>query len=286
MLIECVRDTFLYQNINGETRFRNESSSLLDLLFTNESSTVERISYHDPLGASDHGGISFNISVNLPPVFKTKRLIYSKGNYDKLRSMLDIDWDSILEDKNNVQEAYDLFESILLNGISTCIPAKKVSGAVNCKPLWMKPDALKTSKVKRHLWAKYKQTRHRNDYKTYAKARNKNSHELRKARRNFERKLAKNIRNNVKSFWKYVNSKKKNKSKVNDLKNANGDFVSEDGKKAEVLNLQYGRIFLSAAFWHFWYFTRSFVLALHIYSKFYKDVENQCIYHLHFVSNL
>ena len=243
VFVECIRDTFMHQNITEETRYRNESSSILDLLFTNETSTVEQISYHDPLGASDHCGISFNISVNLPPASKTKRLLYNKGNYDKLRSMLDIDWDLLLDDKKDVQEAYDLFESILQNGISACIPAKKTSTAANCKPLWMSHDTLKTSKVKRHLWARYKQTRHRNDYKTYAKARNKNSHELRKARRKFERKLARNIRNNVKSFWKYVNSKKKNKSKVNDLKDANGVFVSEDDKKAEVLNFQYAQTF-------------------------------------------
>lgn len=243
IFVECIRDTFFHQLITEETRFRNESSSVLDLLFTNEPSVVEQIRYLEPLGASDHGGISFKVPVESSPLPRCKRLLYNRGNYDKLRSLLSINWDSILEDANNLQETYDLFERILQDGITACIPTKKTPSITSNKPLWMVPDAIKSSKVKRHLWAKYKQTRHRNDYKTYAKARNKNSHDLRKARRKFERKLARNIKSNVKSFWNYVNAKKKNKSKVNDLKDSNGEFVSLDDEKAEILNNQYAKTF-------------------------------------------
>ena len=243
MFVDCINDTFFHQFITEDTRYRNNNSSVLDLIFANEDSTVEKITYLDPLGASDHVCITFEIPVK-PSYTKKKKILYSKGNYDKLRTIIkDIDWDSIINNKQDLQETYNSFETIINNGINCCIPKIVVSDTPRSKPLWMTPDALKGSKVKRCLWAKYKQTRHRKDYQVYAKARNKNTQELRAARRKFEKKLARNVQNNVKGFWNYVNSNKKNKSKVNDLKNSMGAFISEDIKKAEILNNQYAKTF-------------------------------------------
>ena len=54
VFIECIRDTFFYQLINEDTRHRNGNFSTLDLVFTNEASTLEQLELLDPIGASDH----------------------------------------------------------------------------------------------------------------------------------------------------------------------------------------------------------------------------------------
>ena len=53
----------------------------------------------------------------------------------------------------------------------------------------------------------------------------------------------KNLKNNNKSFWNYVNSKSKSKSRVNDLKDSSGAFKTDDLDKARILNMQYSKTF-------------------------------------------
>ena len=83
LFIECVWDTFFYQHVNEDTRYRNGIFSSLDLLFINEASTIERLALLDPLGASDHAAIQFKIllkSQGEPSVCSYKP-IYCKRDY-------------------------------------------------------------------------------------------------------------------------------------------------------------------------------------------------------------
>ena len=50
-----MQDCFLYQHVTKPTRFRGNSSSTLDLIFTREEEDVKNIEVLQPLGKSDHG---------------------------------------------------------------------------------------------------------------------------------------------------------------------------------------------------------------------------------------
>ena len=50
-----MQDCFLYQHVTKPTRFRGNSSSTLDLIFTKEEEDVKNIQVLQPLGKSDHG---------------------------------------------------------------------------------------------------------------------------------------------------------------------------------------------------------------------------------------
>ena len=53
--MDVVDDLFLFQHVCQPTCFRlNESPSLLDLIFTNESDMIDNLLYLPPLGNSDH----------------------------------------------------------------------------------------------------------------------------------------------------------------------------------------------------------------------------------------
>ena len=64
----------------------------------------------------------------------------------------------------------------------------------------------------------------------------------RNLRRQYEQSLADNIRQNVKGFWRYVNSRLKTKSRVDALLE-NGALVSDDEGKATVLNTFFSSVF-------------------------------------------
>ena len=99
-----------------------------------------------------------------------------------------------------------------------------------------------TYKVKRAIrkrnraWRKYSENRTYFQFLQYKKARNKVVSVIRKARINFEKKLAAQVKNDPKSFFAYVRSKTKAKDKVGPLVNNGGEVVKEEVEMCEVLN--------------------------------------------------
>ena len=59
---------------------------------------------------------------------------------------------------------------------------------------------------------------------------------MRQSKRSYEMKIATESNVNNKSFWKYVNSKRKTRDGIGDLKTENDTLVSDNSDKAEVLN--------------------------------------------------
>ena len=54
------------------------------------------------------------------------------------------------------------------------------------------------------------------------------------------KKLASNIKTDLKSFYAYVRSKFKTKTSVGSLKNGDGVLISDDLKMSEILNSYFG----------------------------------------------
>ena len=65
----------------------------------------------------------------------------------------------------------------------------------------------------------------------------------RKLRSDFEKKLAKNIKHNPKDFWRYSNTRLRTKAKLDDLKDSAGMIVSNDSRKAQLLNSFFSSVF-------------------------------------------
>ena len=60
---------------------------------------------------------------------------------------------------------------------------------------------------------------------------------MKNAKKNFERKLAKDARkNNSKPFYTYMKKKTSNKVGIGPLKDSSGNMTSDDEKMAELLN--------------------------------------------------
>ena len=72
------------------------------------------------------------------------------------------------------------------------------------------------------------------DFLNYKIARNLASEGVRNAKRKFEKNLASAIKKNPKCFWKYVRSKTKVKTGINDLECEDGSFARRDKDKADV----------------------------------------------------
>ena len=71
---------------------------------------------------------------------------------------------------------------------------------------------------KQRLWKAYKRTGNVEDYAKYKDALKETTNEIRESKRNFERKLAANIKQDSKSFFAYIRSKQKVRDVVGPLK--------------------------------------------------------------------
>ena len=76
------------------------------------------------------------------------------------------------------------------------------------------------------MWRVYKHTGTDNDYDAYKEALNAATNEVRKSKRNFEHKLAENIKSDSKSFYAYVRSKQTVRDKVGQLEDNAGNIIT------------------------------------------------------------
>ena len=77
-------------------------------------------------------------------------------------------------------------------------------------------------------------------YKKKLSAANKSNKE---AQKDFEKRLAKNIKNDSKSFFAYIRSKQRTKDKVGPLRNPDGALVIDDQDGADLLNKYFSSVF-------------------------------------------
>ena len=176
---------------------------------------------------------------------KPERYLYVKGDYDGLRSYLGkTSWKDM--DDLDANTAWEFFADRLHEGMNKHIPKSKptkTSDKRRWKPLWMCGKVLKKVKKKYHAWKRYTATKQYEDYQIYVKLRNAATYGVRSAKREFEKKLADEIKVNPKSFWSYVRSKTKVKKGISDLDKEDGTRTQNDEEKADVLNKFFASVF-------------------------------------------
>ena len=104
-------------------------------------------------------------------------------------------------------------------------------------------EAFRKIRHKQNMWRVYKHTGKDQDYVVYKEALNAATKEVRKCKRNFELKLAQNIKSDSKSFYAYVRSKQNVRDKVGPLEDNAGDIITEGILMAEELNMHFSSVF-------------------------------------------
>ncbi len=243
VFLESVRDGLLIQHVTEATRWKEgQSPSTLDLIFTNKEGLISDITVSSPLGKSDHGVIIFKMHCQSTREKPTKtRYLYSKGNYNQIRTNLDINWEHELTGKDVIQ-CWEIFKSRLRVAASENIPKVLLNTKKQKRPSWMNTNAIAKVKKKHAAWKRYLATKDGQAYQLYARARNQAKWECQKARKAYEKDVAKQSKQNPKTFWKYVNSKLKSRENIADLHTDTG-MASTDQDKANVLSGFFKQVF-------------------------------------------
>ena len=239
--VECIRDTYMYQHISEPTRYREgQRPTIDDLVFSSDINNVAKIKHLSPLGKSDHEAITCEVQIK-PLVTQNEKVsyCYDKGDYNQMREMLSIDWNSTLEGLD-AQESMNKIEALYKEAVERCVPKRQQTTSKNCnKPIWLNKSAIRKCRRKHSAWIRYLNTKSGERYQQYIRERDAANKETRKSRREFESKLAKECKANAKGVWNYVKKQRKSGNAMPDLKKKDGSYTSNDQEAAEALNEQY-----------------------------------------------
>ncbi|CAM4628179.1 unnamed protein product [Lepidochelys olivacea] len=140
-----------------------------------------------------------------------------------------------------VQESWLYFKESLLRLQGQTIPLCRKNSKYGRRPAWLNSEILADLKYEKEAYKKWKIGQMtRDEYKNSARGCRS---EIRKAKSHLELQLARDVKSNKKSFFRYVSKKKKVKESVGPLLNEGGNLVTKDVEKANVFSAFFASVF-------------------------------------------
>ena len=243
--IESTRDAYLIQKVKNPTRDREaQKSNILDLVFVNDDDLIGNIDHEDPFGKSDHHVLVFDMNINssIEDEERTYRYNLGKGKYKEMReTMQEINWENIKD--MNLNDMWNEFKTSINITMKSFIPKIKVNNKRKMQPTWMNKKALRKIKKKHKLFKRFLTTKSGYHYTKYITARNKCKKEIKKAKKNNEKKIADMSKTDPKLFWKYVQEQTKTRQGIGILKGKDGKLYTDDKDRADILNDFFASVF-------------------------------------------
>jgi len=178
-------------------------------------------------------------------IIRIKTLDFRRANFGPFKELLEgIPWVRVLEGKG-VQECQSLLKHHFLHAQDRCIPLRKTSSKGDRRPAWMSKELLAEIRWKRKvhgMWKEWQATWE--EYKNVVRA---SRDAKRKVKFHLELNLARDIKDNKKSFFKYIISKRKARDNVGPMLREVGVLVTEDAEKAEILKAFFASPFSAKA---------------------------------------
>ncbi|GAB0183945.1 mitochondrial enolase superfamily member 1 [Grus japonensis] len=242
--LECVDDNLLLQVIEEPMR----RGAMLDLILTNKEGLVGDVKLKGSLGCSDHKMVEFRILRAARRACSKLNTLDFREQTGLFRDLLGrIPWDKALEGKG-AQDSWLILKLHLLQAQERCIPTKRKSSKSTKRPPWMNKELLGKVKQKKEAYRGWKQGQVAwEEYRETVRAARE---QVRKAKALTEISLARDVKDNKKSFYRYVSDKRRTRENVGPLQNETGELVTQDMEKAEVLNDFFASVFTGKCLSH------------------------------------
>ena len=244
--LETVRDCFFHQHVHEFTRGRGRDiPTVIDLVFSNEEGMVSDLEVEAPLGKSDHCVIKYCFNFHTSEANSEKTIYkYDKADWDKMRALMNIDWETQFKDLN-VNDKWIKLKQILINAVEDCVPKVTVKRNRKNKVRQSNRRLISKIKQKQRLWNRYVKKGDENARIEYNRVRNQIRNITRKMVKEYEKKIAESSKANPKSFWNYVQKKTKTKTSISDLytDESKETMTNSDKQKANVLAEFFSSVF-------------------------------------------
>lgn len=240
LFAQMLSDSNLSQLIEEPTRFRQgQNSSTLDLLLTNDTDLVTSIDFHPPLGKSDHSCITFNLQFVSQRVPRKLRKDFSSVDFLKLSDAISsLNWNMLLGTPSVEIMWSEFTETVerLINQYSR----RRSSLSCPGKP-WITDCLLGMIQTKRNLWQRFKRSRSDLDFSRHRSFSNRLSLEIRKARVQYEDRIA--TGSSRKEFFRHVRSRLNTKVSVPLLHDPDGRVCSDNEQVAALFARSFSAVY-------------------------------------------
>ena len=108
---------------------------------------------------------------------------------------------------------------------------------------WMNGKLMKLWRNKYFAWKRYTETKSYRSYMDYKKETNILKKQSRMAKRVYEKKLAKEVRQNKRQFFRYVNSKLTVRPEISEMKNERGELVDNNKDICNILAKYFNSVY-------------------------------------------
>ena len=236
---DATAEMFMEQHVMEAT---HQSGNILDLVLCDQENMVTGLTMEGRLGKSDHDIVVFNLCVTKPKDPSHRVLPnYKKAEFGKMReSLRETDWKEEMRG-NSVNENWIAMKERIKKLMSEHIPLKRKRRFD--EPLWMDNEVRRSIRKKKEAWKKMKQTNRAIDKEEYKKMVKEVKKKIKNKKNAYERRIMTCRKSNPKSFYAYINSAKKTRSKIGPFKNGDGMAVTDPRELAQMLNRQYVSVF-------------------------------------------
>ena len=246
-LDECT-NLYICQHVLDFTRVRGmDQPSVLDLVLTREELEITNLEYCAPIGSSDHCMLTFWFDIEGSDGSgvgdQQQRRNFHKGDYAEATTMFEtINWEEQLSTKG-VDEAWALFLDQYQDVVNKTVPLYQQSGSRR-KKKWVTGDVLHHTQKKEEAWKRLRKNKgSRGLRRIYNLARNSATNAVRKAKSEFEHKLACDIKTNPRAFYAYARSKTTIREEVQMVMKPDGQLTETLLETCEEMNAQFQKVF-------------------------------------------
>ena len=235
--LETMKDKFLTQHVEVAT---HDSGNILDLIISSEEDLVRDVQMIGKIGKSDHAMIMCQIDTEVARS-KCARMSpnFYRANIDAMRKDMNRDWTRVM--KGTVNEMWALLKESLETTIAHHVPPKKKRH--NDEPKWLDAEVRRKIGEKQRAWSEWKRTGRTSDKLKYTKTERESKKMIRNKKNAYEQNIAKNRKTNPKMYFSYVNSAKRQRSRVGPLKNDDGEFIIKPKEQAEAFSQFFKSVF-------------------------------------------
>ncbi|KAF7236526.1 Cohesin subunit psc3, partial [Varanus komodoensis] len=236
--LEAIEGGFFTLRVQEATRGGN----ILDLVLTNREELIDEVQIRGALDASDHSILCFEIrGLGTCSRSSTRSWDFKRANFGQLKARLrKVSWDRLQEGKQ-VEEGWMALKREVLEAQALTIPLVSKVGRRRRVPPWIRKEVVRGIRRKRNLRRKWELGQI--DKRVYREEEAPCRRIPRKAKADYELRLAKNIKSNKKGFFQHVNRKRKGRQVVGPLNKEEGDPVTDMREQAQMLNDYFASVF-------------------------------------------
>ena len=168
---------------------------MVDLLLSNDPNMVEEVEVRENLGASDHDIVCAKILLRVRVQDSRERLLdFRKVNLEGMRRELgDVDWETPTTGQS-ASEKWETFEDQMCGVQSKYIPRRCKLEAEGGQPGWLSSETSSAMKEKQKAFMRFKISGLELDLYHYRSKQRQVKKITRRAKREYEKDMAKNIK--------------------------------------------------------------------------------------------